>query len=145
MNPEVLSRFSRFSHFPAFLDGFYVGGEIVLNPKLRFDAQKPLVKKAFFRYGRRYGRGSPRLSWPIFPKDSRNILGNWGLRRESLQGIVRTLKGRGSSREKRGEKRFPTGALRDDADTINMKKRLSIATGRRGSTCARIVAAAILF
>ena len=35
--------------------------------------------KAFFKYGRRYGRGSTRLSWPIFLEYSRNILGNWGL------------------------------------------------------------------
>ena len=44
--------------------------------------------KDFFKYGRRHGRGSPRLSWPIFPEDSRHILGSWGLRPQFLRRLL---------------------------------------------------------
>ena len=40
---------------------------------------------ACFKGGRRCGRGSPKLSWPIFPKYYRICLGNWGLRPQFLR------------------------------------------------------------
>ena len=49
------------------------------SPQKRFEGQRSFKSKDSSRYGRRYGRGSPRLSWPILPKYSRDILGNWGL------------------------------------------------------------------
>ena len=49
------------------------------------ELKNKLTVKGFFKYGRRYGRGSPRLSWQIFPEYSKNNLRNWGLRPQFLR------------------------------------------------------------